>query len=178
MAVGGDGDGQRAMALCVAERGEDVRSRATGSDPNDGVVSRDVQLFEGAARVDAVVFRAFDGLGDGSMPTGDQRTDELRGGAEGGRALGSIEDSETAAGTGSHVDETATGLHPGNDAVDGTSDGRKLSRNGGRDSAILPIHEVDDLPGGHVVKISGGFVALFGTPAFRATARSMCRGHL
>ena len=103
---------------------------------------------------------------DGLRASGDERANEMRRDAESGRALGGIENTEAAAGAGADVEQTPPLTEAIDDAVDSPGNRRKLAGDGGGDSAILAIHDADDLERRFVIEIARGQVALFGAPAF------------
>jgi len=160
--IGGDGNGESALAFRVSDSGKDIRSSATRSESDDGVVSGQVKPFDIAASAGGAVFGTFDRLRDGFLPAGDQADHEIRGDAKRRGAFGRVENAETSTGAGANVDEAATGLHACNDAIDGVGDGLEFAGDSGSNPLILAAHKRNDFARRHVIEVFGRLITLFG----------------
>jgi hypothetical protein len=87
--------------------------------------------------------------------------DETLIGTEGGRNLHGIQDSQAPRGSGSHIDETASGPKGIDGQVDGPGNGIPLFSHRRRDCPILGVDEFDDLKRGERADPGRSGVLLF-----------------
>ena len=116
------------------------------------------------------VLSAFHSLDESLLAAGNQTHDNFGSNAEGGRTFNSIQHAQTAAGTSTHVDDTAAvfnGLDgPGNTLGDvGQSGG-----DGSGDFSVFLVHDGDHFQGAHNIQIHGVLVTGFGRHVFQIQA--------
>jgi hypothetical protein len=154
----GDADGECALAFRVVDRGEYVRRGSTGGQADKSIIFVEAKSREIAAGLDAIVFRAFDGILNGLSAAGDERADKVPRNAEGGWAFRGVEDAESSACASADIEEASTAANAVDDPVDGAGNGREHAGNSRCDAAVFAIHHADDFERGHVIEIARGLV--------------------
>jgi hypothetical protein len=96
--------------------------------------------------------------------------------AEGGRALGGVEDAESPGGAGAEVEEAIAVAEGGLGEFDRARDGLALRRDRVGDAAVLGVHEVDDRERAGEVDVGAARVAALGDPGIEHVGAGSERG--
>ncbi len=108
------------------------------------------------------VFGGLAGFAEGGVTAGDEALNQGGRDGEGGGALGGVEDSEAAAGSGTDVEEAAPLLEAGGDGVHRFGDAGQLGSYSGGYLCVLLVDDAEHLQGRKLVDVLGGGVAGFG----------------
>ena len=146
----------------LGERSLDEGRRGGRRDAEHEVLRTDRERLDGCAAGRFVVLDPFQARLEGGCPPGDHASHEVRVRAEGGGAFRRIEDSEPSARARPDVDQPTPDADPPFNLVDQASDRLGLAGHGRRDTSILGVDQLDDLPGRGSIDPRRGGVAGFG----------------
>jgi len=177
--VAGQEDGAGAESAGLFQSTVDEGSVAGGGDAADDVPIGDTAVGDGDGTGGGTVFGAFDGTVEGIVAAGDNALNEIGGDAEGGWNFARIENSQAAAGSGTHVEKATTTFQSGVNEVDGGFELGLAVGKGAGDGLLVIDEEGDEGGGVEFVEVGGGGVGLFGlggSEVFGAVGGGFVRG--
>ncbi len=145
----------------VLYRTDDVWCTTGGGDADDDVFARGATLGDVALAEFGGVLVDVRGAGEGLGAAGHKVLNLLGIGREGGGALGGVEGSDAAGGTGADVDEAAAVAERTRDGVDHHGDLGEGLFDGRGDLGVFLVDDAGDLKGGLGVQSGRGLVHLF-----------------
>ncbi len=142
-------------SVVVLSQVPDAGPGAPGSLPKPAAITS-------AAPCSGGVFGGFAGFAEGGVAAGDEPLYESRGDGEGGGNLTGVEDSETAAGARSDVEEAAALFEAGGDCIDSFGNVGEFSGYCGGYFGVFFVDDAEHLEGGEFVDVLAAWVARFG----------------